>query len=180
MIDLEKYYVYEHWKDNKCFYVGKGRGDRAFSYFRSNKEWSKVFNDPFEWYSNCFDYIKFIKNFEDENEAYKFEKEQSILRINQGHSLVNKSLGKSVIWTDEMKNNLKKKYESGEIVNHFKGKKHSQESIEKIKRAAKNRPFRKIICKNCEKEYESNASRTWYCSHSCKLESLKERRKKKV
>lgn len=28
-MDLSGHYVYEHWKDGKCYYVGKGQRDRA-------------------------------------------------------------------------------------------------------------------------------------------------------
>lgn len=40
------YYIYEHWRPdtNQCFYVGKGRRDRAFRRYSRNKRWHNVVN----------------------------------------------------------------------------------------------------------------------------------------
>jgi hypothetical protein len=38
------FYVYEHWRPdmNTCFYVGKGRGKRAFSPHNRNRHWKNI------------------------------------------------------------------------------------------------------------------------------------------
>lgn len=36
------YYVYEHYLDNKLFYIGKGSGKRCFHYRDRSKRWNKV------------------------------------------------------------------------------------------------------------------------------------------
>lgn len=41
--DYNLFYVYEHWLDGKCFYVGSGKGRRAWNFYdyQRNDEWIK-------------------------------------------------------------------------------------------------------------------------------------------
>lgn len=174
-MDLSGHYVYEHWKDGKCYYVGKGQRDRAFTYFRNNDGWSKVFSSPEEWYKNCINFVKIIKNFDNEKDAIDFEMKLTDRRFEEGHPLVNRARGKAVIYTEEMKTALREKYR--EHGHPSKGTKLSKEAIKNISNAAKNRKYRKAVCKNCSKEYSTNVGRSFYCSKDCKLDALKKRRK---
>jgi hypothetical protein len=73
------YYVYIHKSlDDKIFYVGKGKGKRAFSKSRRSKAWQKKAQEGYS--------VGIIKNFEEESLALNLE----ISLINTIPDLVNK------------------------------------------------------------------------------------------
>jgi hypothetical protein len=44
--EIKKHYVYEHWLDNECIYVGKGSGYRAYSLtVKRPKTWFEIINN---------------------------------------------------------------------------------------------------------------------------------------
>lgn len=71
-----KFYVYEHWYNDQCFYVGSGKYRRAYDWRREGRR-SK------EWYDFCKkDYdnlvVKIIGEFDTRAEAIEFEKALTI------------------------------------------------------------------------------------------------------
>ena len=59
---MDRFYVYCHVKktDGKCFYIGKGTGDRAESKKGRNKYWHKIVN------KHGFDSIILVNNISEE------------------------------------------------------------------------------------------------------------------
>lgn len=70
-IDVGKYYVYHHISDGKVFYVGKGRGNRAF-FFAKYSRGQKWF-DAMAKLSKDLLTVRIVKFFESEKEAKTFE-----------------------------------------------------------------------------------------------------------
>src|SRR5699024_7261455 len=114
-IVLQPFCVYEHWLNNKCYYVGSGRLSRPYEYRIYNKKWINIFASYEEWKkirNNC---VVIIKTFDDREEAYEFEKEITIKTTNENHTDVNALNGKS----------------NPKQLNGYKGKKHKKETIQK-------------------------------------------------
>jgi hypothetical protein len=44
---MNNFYIYSHIKktDGKCFYIGKGSGNRAFTTYSRNRHWKKIVNE---------------------------------------------------------------------------------------------------------------------------------------
>lgn len=63
------YYVYEHYLDNELFYIGKGSGERCFTYNSRSQAWKNLVNNREKEIV-----VKIKKTFENENEALIFEK----------------------------------------------------------------------------------------------------------
>lgn len=114
------FYVYEHYKadTNEIFYVGKGKGDRAYSKNRYyNKHWMRVVNKHGI-------VVKIIAIFERECDAFTFEVQLISLhgRKNIGTGpLINKTPG-------------------GTGGDTMTGKKHTKKTRKKMSVGAKNRP----------------------------------------
>lgn len=70
-----KYFVYEHWLDNQCFYVGHGIESRPKGMSKStrNRKWHNFCNDNFERVE-----IKIIEEFDNKKKAEDFEKALTI------------------------------------------------------------------------------------------------------
>lgn len=68
-------YVYEHWYNGKCFYVGSGSYHRAHDLRKTtrNKKWHDFCNDDFKNIT-----VKIIEEFEDPKMALDFEKALTI------------------------------------------------------------------------------------------------------
>lgn len=107
-----KYYVYRHYIEGNTFYVGKGQEDRAYVYGR-NKTWKNIVNKN----NNNYE-IEIIKFFNKEDEAYKFEKELTEYYKSIGQCEANIMIGKGSLRGEN---------------NGMYGKKHSEETVKKIK-----------------------------------------------
>lgn len=90
---MKEHYVYEHWLDGQCFYVGKGSysSNRAYNFYNCcrNEDWVN-------YVSNRHNEIKvvIVKEFEDEDEAYDYEKIVSEKRLLQNYPLQCRMIGK--------------------------------------------------------------------------------------
>lgn len=125
-MEQKKYYVYE-WFDldtNQVFYVGKGTGNRYKDYWSRNNFFKEYYN------SHNVD-VRIVKYFDDETDAFNYEKEltDSYREDNQCFcNLIDGGFGGySKIWTDEAK-----RYKS--IYNPMKAEKQR-------KRMSKNNPM---------------------------------------
>lgn len=93
-LEQNKFYVYEHWYNNQCFYVGSGKYRRAY-------DWKREGRRSEEWYNFCNrDYkkieVRIIEEFDNDLLAIDFEKALTmyndyILKM----PLVNKKTGNS-------------------------------------------------------------------------------------
>lgn len=119
------YYVYEHWLDGKCIYVGSGNKNRPYSFYR-NKE----YNDFVEGRRNeiCVKIFKKVKSKED---SFIIEKELTEERMKTFY-LFNKKSGNFPHET------LKK-----QVSNKLKNHEMTEETKKKISNTLKGRPFGK-------------------------------------
>lgn len=115
-----KYYVYEHWLDGKCFYVGKGCGNRAYALYDSKRcsGWLKFCKGR----KNEIE-IRIVKEFENEQDAYNYEKELSLKMKLDGHPITGIADGNSLFGKN----------------NGFYNKKHNEEFKKRIAIENKNK-----------------------------------------
>lgn len=117
-----KYCVYEHWNINGCYYVGAGsiKNKRAYLSNSRSKEWLEQYNIGFT--------VRIIKEFEDRKEAFDFEAELTKKHLLEKSPLVNKGIG------THLYGEANGMYGKGYLL---KGKKKSQEHIDKIVKSLK-------------------------------------------
>ena len=84
-----KYYVYIHMLNDEVIYVGKGSGSRMYFSHRS-EQWKKVVGD-----NKALIKIEVVKRFDDDEQAYKFEKELTAYYKNIGQCKANINIGKN-------------------------------------------------------------------------------------
>lgn len=92
---MKSFYVYEHWRPDKdvCFYVGKGRGDRAhdFKWRRRNKH-HKAICKKLTRLSMCVE-IRMVASGLSEDAAFALEVERITFWRSLGIRLANKTSG---------------------------------------------------------------------------------------
>lgn len=115
----KKYCVYEHWYNGECIYVGKGDCYRPFE-FNRNKKWTEIFGDKLEWDKVKFDVVKIVYETDDIIDALKHEEKTIIKHKEAGSPLTNIAIGYKLYGKD----------------NGFYGKKHTSETIDKIREKA--------------------------------------------
>lgn len=132
----KQYYVYRHYIENNTFYVGKGKANRAYDRVCRNDLWKKIVEDNNGQYE-----IEIVKEFKEEKDARKYEKEltEKYKKIGQceaniaiGQSLYganNPMYGKTI--TEEAKIKISKALSGAN--NPMYGKKHNKETINKIR-----------------------------------------------
>lgn len=88
-----KFYVYAHFRrdNNKCFYIGKGSGKRAWDATNRNKEWADIVNS-----SGGFD-CKLLAL--DLTEDKAFELEQNFINVVGIDNLTNQKFFKNNIYS---------------------------------------------------------------------------------
>lgn len=154
----DKYYVYEHWFNNECIYVGKGRKRRPFQFkSKRNDIWKNIAGDRYDDIS-----VRIIKEFDTNIDAVKFESELTMRYIKNGQCIANNGrcghslfgednpfFGKSHSkeTKDKIRSKLKGKY-CGEN-NPFYGKTHTEENKKKMLRSIK------VYCVELDVEFDS-------------------------
>lgn len=82
-----EYYVYEHVRGSEVRYVGKGKGNRAWSEKRTN-------SDHTRWILDCIHgeeaFVQMVGTRLTEEEALELEKKQIRTRLIEGEPLYNK------------------------------------------------------------------------------------------
>lgn len=120
------FYVYEHWRPDKntCFYVGKGKGKRAYLLQRDNRYYARVVNKLVRLGLTVE--VKIVEEGLSEDAAFKLEKYYIEVWRNKGAGLTNKSDGgdgpAGYKFTLEQRKSLSEAH---------LGKKQSRESVEK-------------------------------------------------
>lgn len=132
------YYVYIHRRasDGKVFYVGKGKGQRAWNFSNRNRHWTNVKNKHGVEVEIVFDNLE-------EKEALQIEKDTILEFTYFGYPLTNKSSGgESPVFCKETLEKLKhrpkrkkSKEEIDKIVKFHTGRKRSEETCERISKA---------------------------------------------
>ena len=134
------YYVYLHRRatDNKVFYVGKGKGRRAWNFNNRNQHWTNVKNKHGVIVDIVFDELT-------EEQSLQIEKDTILEFTYFGYPLTNKSSGgESPVFSEEsrekMRNRpkrIKTQDEIDRIANFHKGRKRSEETCERISKSLK-------------------------------------------
>ena len=114
---MNEYYVYEHWIGDTCIYVGSGNKYRPTGYGR-NDEWTEYFPSKDDWYKVRDNVVNLYCITFDRQNAFDVEEWLTTKRKSEGHPLTNKAEGRSL-------------YKEN---NGFYGKKHSKESIDKMRK----------------------------------------------
>ena len=154
----DKYYVYEHWIDGVCFYVGKGRKRRPFELkSKRNKLWNEIVCGRYDEIK-----INVIKEFDTNKEAIQYETELTMEYVKQNMCKANgKKYGASYFnkdnpfygekHTEETKKKISESLKGRYIGenNPFYGKKHTKEALEKMSRA------KPVYCVELNKKFES-------------------------
>lgn len=141
------FYTYIHYKlsDNQPFYVGKGKGNRAYVKRQRSKEWNEIVKE------NGF-YVKIHSYFQNESDSFIAEKELIFDLKKLGAVLCNKTSGgqgtSGRVFSKEQKMNI-----SNKLRKYFE----NSESKEKLSALANNR-----FLNNDEREKVSNGLKRYY------------------
>lgn len=76
MANKQQFYVYEHWRLDKdeCFYVGKGKGNRAYTKSGRNAHWLNIVS-KLERIGSAYE-VRIVASGLTEEEAFQLEKER--------------------------------------------------------------------------------------------------------
>ena len=121
LFGMNKYFVYEHWLDDKCIYVGSGNENRPHSFERNKK-----YNDFVKNRENEI-IVKIHSEHFDRKEAFIEEEKLANYYLSNGHELL--LTRKGFKWTEEGKSKFK-----GDKNGMF-CKTHSDEAKKKISEA---------------------------------------------
>jgi hypothetical protein len=137
---MSNFYVYEHWRLDKdeCFYVGKGKGSRAYRRSDRNSHWNNIVN-KLERIGSGYE-IRLVATGLSEADAFTVEKER-ILFWQDKVDLCNKTIGGDGIsgykHTDATKQIMSTKAAKRPGVKSMFGKKHTEETKKKMSEAHK-------------------------------------------
>lgn len=163
------YYVYEHWRldRDECFYVGKGKGYRAYSH-RSRNRFHKAICEKLQRIGSAFE-VRIVASGLTEQEAFDLEIERIQFWREMGVDLANATNGGEGVSGLKMseearhKMRLKKlgKKQPKEVVEKrispLRGRKQSAEAIEK---SAAWRRGRKLTQEHREKLSKAHTGKT--------------------
>lgn len=133
-----EFYVYLHRRatDNKVFYVGKGKGSRAFNFNNRNAYWTNVKNKHGVIVEKVFENLS-------EEDALRIEKDTILELTYFGFPLTNlTSGGESPVFSED----VLRRMSLARL-----GKKRSRESVEKTAAANRGKKFSEERCKNISK-----------------------------
>nr|WP_054549545.1 NUMOD3 domain-containing DNA-binding protein [Lysinibacillus sphaericus] len=122
-----KYYVYIHKLNDEVIYVGKGSGSRKYFAHR-NKCWQKIVGE-----NKSQVRIEIVKRFDNEEQAYKFEKELTLYYKNIGQCKANINIGRN--HTDISKRKISQSIKGSS--NAMYGKSFTEEHRKKLSEAHK-------------------------------------------
>jgi len=138
------FYVYEHWRPDTDFpfYVGKGKGARAYKFRGRNKHHQNIVNKLADL-GMCVE-VRLVASSLSEDAAFKIEKERIAMWRDFGISLCNKTDGgdgvSGFVMPDEARRKMSvaKKGKPGRAT--MAGRKHSAETKKKMSEAQKGKP----------------------------------------
>jgi hypothetical protein len=140
MANAQIFYVYEHWRldRDECFYVGKGRGRRAYARDGRNTHWTNIVS---KLERTGFGYeVRMVTTGLTEQEAFDLEVER-ISFWKDKVDLSNKTNGgdgvSGLIMSDEAKQKMSAKAKGRPGVKSMLGRKHSDETRKKMSFAHK-------------------------------------------
>lgn len=161
------FYVYEHWRPDTdtCFYVGKGKGDRAYKQKNRNNLHEKIVNKLSE-IGMCVE-IRMVASGLSEGDAFEIEKQRIAFWRENGVMLANFTDGgdgiSGLCHSLETRQKMSEKAKGRPGVKSMLGRKHSEETKAKM-RAAKvgkkpNNFGKKYAIKPRSEEHKANLSK---------------------
>lgn len=178
---MKNFYVYIHLrkKDKIPFYIGKGKGNRAYDKRKRNDKWLKEMKKGY--------IVKIIKENLNEDEAFKLEAELGLELLEKYPEVMTNnplgfySGGNRKFWdensrkkvSDRMKENNPSKYWSKEKKKEIYRKIEEKKALNKGKVYIPFKPFKKE-CEFCKNEFlinKSSEKNKKYCSRSCVYKS---------
>jgi hypothetical protein len=138
MAEQNTFYVYEHWRldRDECFYIGKGRGDRAYRRSHRNSHWHNIVA-KLERIGSGYE-VRMVAVGLAEEEAFSLEKERIAFWRNIV-DLANKTDGgdgiSGFVMPDEARQKMSAKAKGRPGVKSMLGKKHSAETRTKMSAA---------------------------------------------
>lgn len=155
------YYVYEHWRldRDECFYVGKGRGGRAYSMKDRNRHHQAIVA-KLGRIGSAFE-VRMVAVGLSEQDAFQLEKERIAFWRSSGADLTNLTNGGEGIsgfrHSDETRKKLSEMNKGMPAA--FKGRKHSDETKFVLSEIAKKRGGPKLTKEQQEKAAEWHRGR---------------------
>jgi group I intron endonuclease len=125
------FYVYQHRKadSREIFYVGKGKGSRAFQFGKTQR--SRYWINIVKKHGLI---VEILKNFSSESDAFEFEKQAIAILRESGTALVNILEGGQGFCGGKHSDEFKERHRQLMLKNNpFKGQKHSQETLQKMR-----------------------------------------------
>jgi hypothetical protein len=138
MANRQQFYVYEHWRLDKdeCFYVGKGKGSRAYAKSGRNSHWNNIVG-KLERIGSAYE-VRIVSSGLTEEEAFQLEKER-IAFWRDIVDLANKTDGgdgvSGLVMTAEVRQKMSEKAKGRKGNPTMLGKKHSDATKLKMKLA---------------------------------------------
>jgi hypothetical protein len=136
--NVQIFYVYEHWRldRDECFYVGKGKGRRAYSQSGRNTHWTNIVS---KLERNGFAYeIRFVATGLTENEAFSLEMERIAFWKDKA-DICNKTDGgdgvSGLVMSEEARKKMSERAKGRPGVKSMLGRKHTEETKAKMKAA---------------------------------------------
>ena len=155
------YYVYEHWRldRDECFYVGKGRGGRAYSMKNRNRHHQAIVA-KLNRSGSAFE-VRMVAVGLSEQDAFKIEKERIVFWRSIGVDLTNLTNGGEGISGFHHSEETRKKLSAINkgVPAAFKGRKHSDETKRVLSEIAKKRGGPKLTKEQQEKASEWHRGR---------------------
>lgn len=139
MANKRVFYVYEHWRldRDECFYVGKGKGRRAYNRNERNSHWRNIVA-KLERIGSAYE-VRLVATGLFEEEAFALEKER-VAFWRDIVDLANKTDGgegiSGFVMPEDTRNRMSQKAKGRPGVKSMLGKRHTEETKEKM-RAAK-------------------------------------------
>ena len=153
MATSDTFYVYEHWRldRDECFYVGKGKGGRAYSMKDRNKH-HRAICAKLNRIGSAFE-IKIVASGLSEQEAFVLECEQIAFWRNAGCDLTNLTNGGEGIsgFKHSVETRQKLSVMNKGMPATFKGKKHTDKTKIMLSEIAKKRGAPKLTKEQQEK-----------------------------
>ena len=155
------FYVYEHWRldRDECFYVGKGRGGRAYSMKNRNRHHQAIVA-KLGRIGSAFE-VRMVSTGLSEHDAFELEKDRIAFWRSAGSDLTNLTNGGEGIsgfcHSDETRKKLSEMNKGMPAA--FKGRKHSDETKRVLSEIAKKRGGPKLTKEQQEKAAEWHRGR---------------------
>lgn len=136
--NVQTFYVYEHWRldRDECFYVGKGKGRRAYTRSGRNTHWYNIVN-KLERIGSGYE-VRLVATALTESDAFVLETER-ISFWKDKVDLCNKTDGgdgvSGLVMSDESRKKMSEKAKGRPGVKSMLGRKHSEETRIKMRTA---------------------------------------------